>query len=76
MERPTMACSGAGYAARVPGSQRRAAYKEVGHAGVYYHHRLRSARRFPDGGGVAPTRRQARVLDTGLSISLRRHEAL
>lgn len=30
MERPTMACSGAGYAARVPGSQRRAAYKEVG----------------------------------------------
>ena len=37
MERPTIACGRAGYSAGEPGSQNRAADKEIDHVGVYYH---------------------------------------
>ena len=43
----------------VEGSQSRAAYKEVGHDGVYSHRRVRSACRIGDGGGPAARRSDA-----------------
>ena len=55
MERPTSACRDSRVTLPAgEGSQSRAAYKEVGHDGVYSHRRVRSACGVSRGGGAVP----------------------
>jgi len=76
MERPTCACRARITLRVLQGSQRRAAYKEVGHDAVYYHHCVRSARRNDRGGGVtsaaADTSAAFVELGHGHGVALRR----
>src|SRR5258706_6439523 len=60
MERPTSACRDSRVTLLAgEGRKSRAAYKEVGHDGVYSHRRVRSACRIGDGGGPAAWRSDA-----------------
>src|SRR6266566_6470983 len=58
----------------IEGSQSRAAYKEVGHDGVYSHRRVRSACRLGDGGG--PTARRSDAGAAAVGAGSTDHRAL